>query len=142
MIKFNITEFRKRFEAFSNTSDFPDEVLELRWEISVNYISDNVYGRLSSKQRELGLQLLTAHLLILQQNRQSGVASSQVSSVGEGRESVSFETPPAANNFRWWLGLTQYGQELLSLLEINSVGGLYIGGLPERSAFRKVGGKF
>ncbi|MNJ79317.1 hypothetical protein D3C77_772930 [compost metagenome] len=42
----------------------------------------------------------------------------------------------------YWLGMTPYGMQLMALLKVCTGGGLYVGGLPERAAFRSVGGIF
>jgi hypothetical protein len=52
------------------------------------------------------------------------------------------QAPPAANAWQYWLNTSPYGMQLLALLQAKGVGGLYVGGLPERDAFRKVYGVF
>ena len=50
--------------------------------------------------------------------------------------------PPVKNGWQFWLATTPYGMQLWALLKRMAGAGLYIGGLPERRAFRKVFGTF
>ncbi len=55
---------------------------------------------------------------------------------------IATKPPEARNEWRYWLLTTPYGTQLLALLEMLSAGGWSIGGLPERTGFRKIGGTF
>jgi hypothetical protein len=56
--------------------------------------------------------------------------------------SVQLAAPTTKSGWQYWLASTPYGMQLWAFLSIKSAGGLYIGGRPERRAFRKVGGNF
>jgi hypothetical protein len=71
-----------------------------------------------------------------------GNAPGVMTGATEGTVSVSLQAPPAKDAFSWWLATTPYGAQLRALLLARSAGGFYVGGLPERAAFRKVGGIF
>lgn len=45
---------------------------------------------------------------------------------------------PGTTSYTYWLNSTPYGQQLAALLARCSAGGFYVGGLPERAAFRSV----
>jgi hypothetical protein len=48
---------------------------------------------------------------------------------------VSLTPPPLKNQWQWWLSISPWGQQLWALLQVNSVGGHYIGGSPVLSGF-------
>lgn len=97
---------------------------------------------LEGECRYRALTLLTAHLAALGVLIAAGQVPGLVQTATVDKVSVSLTPPPILTQFQWWLSLTPYGQQLLALLQVASVGGIYIGGLPEISAFRKVGGIF
>jgi hypothetical protein len=90
-------------------------------------------------------QLIVAHIGYLLTNANS-VDDSQgggaVVSGTEGSVSASFVAPPVKTGLEYYLSSSVYGQMLWAMLNVSSAGGEYIGGLPERHAFRKVGGTF
>lgn len=54
--------------------------------------------------------------------------------------SVALKTFDTKDSWVFWLNQTPYGIELLALIKRDNPGGLYIGGVPERSAFMRAGG--
>jgi len=139
--------FRSQFPAFASVTDYPTATLQVYYNISGLYISTNDYGYLNGDGRAYALNLMTAHITAIN-DINAAAAENQSTSVGlvtsasVGDVSVSIQPPPTKSAFDYWLSLTPYGQQLLALLNMIGAGGLYIGGLPERSAFRKVGGIF
>ncbi|EAO0065953.1 DUF4054 domain-containing protein [Salmonella enterica] len=147
-ITFDAALFRKQIPAYADPEKYPDATIESWWEQAACYISTEDYGWLNGNSRALAINLMTAHLMAL-----SGIGSSGASKVtGAGgivtgatidKVSVTLAAPPTATDeFNYWLSLTPFGVRLLALLQAKAVGGFYIGLLPERSAFRKVGGIF
>ena len=142
VITFDVTLFRAQFPAFADPRTYPDLVLQMYWTIGTNFISSNNVGSLNGDSRILALNAMCAHLAAL-----SGlIASGQTPNIIQGstidKVSVTLVPPPVQSEWRWWLNTTPYGMMLLTLLQARSAGGFYIGGLPERSAFRVVGGIF
>lgn len=87
--------------------------------------------------------LMVAHLLAIQASASSGGATGPVASATVGGVSVSFQAPPYGTSaYKFWLMGTPYGAQLLAMLARCSAGGVYVGGSPERAAFRRVGGSF
>jgi hypothetical protein len=88
--------------------------------------------------------LMVAHLLQLQAAQEGGGAGSgPLASATVGGVSVSFHAPPSGTSaYKFWLFGTPYGAQLAAMLARCSSGGLYVGGAPERAAFRRVGGNF
>lgn len=144
-IALTIPDFRALFPHFADAGVFPDQKIQAQFDLATGYISSDSYGDVPVAARTQALYLMTAHLLALgviiatgNYTGQPGVLNS--SSIGD--VSVSLTPPPAKSQWRWWLNTTPYGAQLISLLEFQSVGGFFVGGLPERAAFRKVGGIF
>lgn len=142
---FDVTQFRIDYPQFVDDIAFPDATLQMYWDWATCYISDRDYGFLHGKCRFHAINLMTAHLAALSVIIAQGnytqipglVQSSTISKI-----SVSLTPPPLDNQWQWWLSLTPYGQQLLALLQVQSVGGFMIGGAPVRSAFRNEGGGF
>lgn len=144
---FDIAAFRVSFPEFANITNFPDELLQADWNNATCYITPNVYnyGRLSGDCQYFALTLMTAHLaksalILSNSNYQQVPGLMQQATIGQ--VSVSLTPPKLQNQWQWWLQTTPYGQQLLALLQVKSVGGFYSGGSPERSAFRGVNGGF
>lgn len=89
-------------------------------------------------------QLMVAHLLYIQGQVATGNGNAgAVTSATIDKVSVSFAAPPFGTSaYKFWLFKSPYGGQLLAMLDRCSRGGVYVGGLPERSAFRSVGGVF
>ncbi len=142
VITFDVAAFRAAFPAFADPQKYPDATLEGYWDAACCYISPTDYGYLHGDCRARALNLMTAHLTQLSTMAASGQPTGVGQSATVGQVSVSMVPPPIKNGFQYWLASTPYGMQLWALLRVKSVGGLSIGGLPEKSAFRKVGGIF
>lgn len=145
MIQIDIPVFRTIYQQFLSPIAFPDALIQAQFDMATGYISPNEYGCMTTAVRTQALYLMTAHLLAL------GVIIAAGNYTGRpgvlqgatiDKVSVTLQPPPLRSQWAWWLNLTPYGAQLLALLDMQSVGGFYVGGLPERSAFRKVGGIF
>lgn len=136
MADFPLAKFRLLYPQFAAVSD--DTVTAVS-EQAMCYTSAR--GCTCSEQMWL---LMVAHLLQLGANAESGGAGpqGQLSSATIDKVSVAFVAPPSTSSWTYWLNGSPYGQQLAALLAACSGGGFYVGGLPERSAFRSVGGIF
>lgn len=141
---FDPAAFRLMYPAFASESLYPDATLQMYWDAAGCYIAndDIKCGQLQGQCRFQALNLLTAHLLFLGTLVQKGQTPGIVTASSIDKISVSLLPPPVPNAWAWWLNGSPYGAQLLALLSVKSVGGVYIGGLPERSGFRRVGGGF
>lgn len=140
MIAINLTTFRAMFPQFAAKLD---DVITLQFDLATSYVSADTYGDMSEAARTNALYLMTAHLLALADIIATGNYSGRpgiVTASSVGDVSVTLQPPPAGSQWRWWMNLTPYGAQLVALLDAQSAGGFYVGGLPERAAFRKVGG--
>lgn len=142
---FDTAAFRALFPAFSDTTKFPDALLNAQYGVAQLYIDPNVFPcGPSSDALTYVLQLMVAHLLqlgvIIAHGNYSGVPGIVInSSVGD--VSVGLAMPPyGTDQWRYWMNTTPYGAQLVAFLETLSAGGFLIGALPETASFRKVGG--
>ena len=142
-ITFDIPRFRQRFPMFADETLFPDALLQGYFDTATCYVDNTRGGCLSDTCRELALWAMTAHLCRLFQLIGQGKTPGVTTSATVGSVSVSTTPPPfGTSEWSYWLSTTPYGQMLISLLAGQVAGGLYLNGRPERSAFRKVGGRF
>jgi hypothetical protein len=149
-MEYNDTTFRAMFPEFGNTTTYPAAVIEIYWGLAQDFIaipscpSNGAF--LSGNKGAAALYYMTAHLyaLALQQlnsGQQPGaVQGGYETGATIDKISVQMLAPPADNMWTWWLSQTPYGQALAALLRVAAVGGTSVGGLPERNAFRKIGG--
>lgn len=142
VILFDVAQFRLAFPAFASETLYPDEVLQMYWDEGTCYVSDRDCGRLRGGCRRQALNLMVAHLATLSGIIELGVTPNVILSAGIDKISVSNMPPPVKSQFQMWLAGTPYGLRLWALLNVRSVGGFYVGGLPERSGFRKIAGIF
>jgi hypothetical protein len=142
-LTFDVEEFRAQFPAFADVTTYPDLTLEAYWDAAILYISPNVGCRMTAAQRLRALYLLTAHLTVISTRAANGSKNTYImQSSAIDKVSVSVVPPPLRDEWGFWLSSTPYGLQLLALLTAASMGGMIIGGLPESSGFRKVGGIF
>lgn len=138
-IQFNEANFRALFPAFANTGTYPTVTLQLYWNVATDYISavTPTCGGLKLNQQTLALNQMTAHITQLNTMAASGQAGGVVQSASVDKVSVSLTPPPVPNEWRFWLNQTPYGQQLLALLEVASVGGFFVGGYPTQFTLRR-----
>lgn len=143
VVVLDIPKFRELFQQFADSTKWPDATISMYWDQAICMIEDDCYDCLDDCScTELQVYLLIAHMLQLSINTTKGKQGGLVSSSTVDKISVTKVTPPVSDMFDFWLGQTPYGQQLMTMLLINNVGGFSVGGLPERKAFRKVGGTF
>lgn len=141
----DIATFRLLFPAFADATKFPTPYIQAQWDMGTGYIGAYDGCLLSGASLQNALNLMTAHLLAINVILAAGGAAAQVTvTIGAtiDKITVSAMPPPATSGWAWWLNTTPYGAQLWALLGFKSAGGWYVGGLPERRAFRKVGGTF
>ncbi len=141
MIDLNIQTFRATFPLYADEVTYPDVLLNAQYEIGKYYIADNDCTMVENC-REYALQAMLAHLLYIRDQVNSGNNVGVITSASEGEVSVSLATPVVDDEWHYWFNSSPFGRELIALLEVQSVGGFYVGGNPERRAFRKAGGVF
>ena len=137
--------FRALFPQFADPVKWPDAALSIQFGAATGYVSADTYGDMPVAARTNALYLMTAHLLalgvIIAQNNYSGQVGVVQGAVVDHVQ-ITLTPPPVKSQWQWWLNTTPYGAQLLGLLDAQAAGGFYVGGLPERAAFRKVAGIF
>lgn len=135
---FPLARFRILYPMFDGVES---EVVLAVAEAAICYM-----GRCGGDCEDQLWMLLVAHMLQLRADQDAGngkpgaVVSASINNV-----SVSFATPPAGSAADHWFGLTPFGQQYLALAArcAATIGaGFYVGSMPERAAFRSVGGRF
>lgn len=143
VVVLNIEDFRKDFPAFDDEGRYDNARLQAYFSAASSYVSPEDYGSLTGTSRTRAVYLMMAHLMdYAAQAADGGSAPQQVTSSSIDKVSVTVQPAPAKSQWQYWLSLTPYGMELWALLSQAAAGGFYIGGFPERSAIRKVGGIF
>lgn len=141
----DISAFRLRFPYFANPVKYPDDSITAASEMAGCFIDIANSWYRCQECRDLMEQLITAHILYLMgtattpgQTNVGVVTSASIGSVSVG---LTVNTA-SKGSFTTWLGKSPWGEMLLAMLGRLAVGPIYIGGSPERRAFRKFGGRF
>jgi hypothetical protein len=146
VITFDVTLFRQMFPPFSNVTTYPTDMLQTYWDTATCFISNRNCGSLTGICRQKAINYMVAHLLQLMINIGPNANNAKtpyiLASATIDKITVTTKPPEFKNDWQWWLATTPYGMTLYALLFARSVGGFYIGGLPERAAFRSVAGIF
>ena len=131
LLTFDETLFRAQVPQYANPVTYPNVLLQSYWDLAINYISNvGNYGSLQGNAREYAIDLMVAHLIYLAGLIAAGQVPGLMQNATIDKVTVGLTPPPLKNQFQWWLSLTPYGQQLLALLQVSSVGGFYIGGSP------------
>lgn len=131
---FPVADFITLYPVFSCVPDSEIELVAEQAECYLNNCGGKCYTQL--------WMLLVAHMLKLRQIEESGETAGIITSASIDKVSVSYATPPAGSDSAYWFGLTPYGKQYMVLNKRCGGVGFYVGDMPERSAFRSVGGRF
>lgn len=140
-IPLDISAFRVNFPLYEDETKYPDALLNAQYEIGKCYIADNDCT-MAENCREYALQAMLAHLLYIRDQVNAGNNIGVITSASEGDVSVSLAQPVVDDEWHYWFNSSPFGRELVALLGVQSVGGFYVGGSPERKGFRKINGVF
>lgn len=143
----DIPTFRLLYPEFANATTFSDAYIEAQWDVAVATMGDRDGWALAGAALRNALNLLTAHQMKLALiagtgGSGGGGVAGVVTGATIDKVSVQLAAPTTRSGWQYWLASTPYGMQLWAFLSVKSAGGLYIGGRPERRAFRKVGGFF
>lgn len=131
-------------DLFPQYVGVPDARVQAMWGAAASIVSPWDSCLLYGDRLQTALNWLTAHLLGLAgggASGQSGGGGVITASVID-KIQVQFAAPPTRNGWEYWLAQTPEGMTLWAMFRAWSAGGFYVGGRPERAAFRKVGGRF
>jgi len=133
---YNDQTFRSLFPAFANPATFSDCVLQAYFDAAGNYVSNSNYGFLAQAGSTLpALYLMTAHLAQLGMLISTGQGSGVLIEASIDKISVGLQQVALANQWQYWLNSTEYGKQLLAMLQVQAVGGFYTPGSLGRSGF-------
>lgn len=141
----DIATFRLLFPTFANVTAFPDAYIQAQWNMATGYISPWDSCLASGQSLQNALNLLTAHLMqinVMLAGAGGSPTLGVVQSATIDKVTVTNAVPATRNGWQYWLATTPYGLQLWALLKMLAGAGFYVGGLPERRAFRKVYGTF
>lgn len=143
-IAFDPVAFRAQFAAFANSQCYTDAVLQGYFDLATAFVSpvDCACNMLTGAARVQALNLMTAHVAEMFRLVSEGQTPGVMTSATIDKISVTIKPPPDQSQFQAWLSTTPYGQALNALLQVASVGGFYVGGMPERNGFRRAYGGF
>ena len=137
IVTFNYAQFIERFPEYSDTTLYSQSILQGWWDIAIFYVSNIANcGTVQDDKRQYAIELMMAHLIFLSLLIAGGQVPGLVDAATIDKISVTLVKPPETNQWQWWLNISPYGQQLLALLQVNSVGGYYIGGAPIQAGFR------
>ena len=141
---FNYALFQEQIPEFATSPS--QATLQVYFDMALpmaNNGNDSWCGGFNGAALDMILNLLTAHIAKIQQAVAAGQRTMIVNSATINKVTVSLVAPPTKNMFQYWLATTPYGMQVLALARAQFAGGFYSAkGLPERRAFRKVGGTF
>ena len=132
--------FRTLFPAYADTVVYPAATVQAYWDTATAYVSNRAggcyTGGMTAAQQTLALNQMTAHLLYLGGQVAQGNTPGVMTGATIDKISVTLEPPPAPNQWQYWLNQSPYGQQLLALLQVASVGGFYAStAVPGRAGF-------
>lgn len=132
---YNDADFREIFPALDNPTLYPAKILQMYWDQAGTIIKNTTYGFLAQQSGAMPMNLMTAHLAAIGRLIASGQSPSLPSAATIDKVSVTLVPPPTKDMFDWWLATTPYGQQLLAMLSMAAVGGLYAPGSLGRQGF-------
>ena len=140
-IQYNDQAFRTLFPALAPSTDYASTIPQTYWNVATAYISNRnggcYAGGMTLAQQTLALNLMTAHLVYLTNLIAAGNSPGVTTAATIDKISVTLEPPPAPNQWQYWLNQSPYGQQLLALLQVASVGGFYASSaVPGRAGFQ------
>lgn len=136
---FPLAKFRLLYPVFDQVSD---EVVLATADEALCLTSARGCGCAKPEQYSMWM-LMTAHLLYMAALDAKGqFAPGILSGATIDKITTSFAMPPITTPWQFWLARSPYGQQFQAMLSRCAAMGMYVGGSPERSAFRTVAGRF
>lgn len=130
-------QFRGWFSAFANTSTYPKSLLQECFDAAGFYIANSQFGPLARAKTTLWcLYLMTAHLAQIMTAAIAGQTTGTVVGATIDKITVQLQQFQYPNQWELWLSSTLYGQQLLALLQVQSVGGFSVPAGSGRAGFR------
>lgn len=132
---YNDTNFRALFPAFANPSIFPSILLEQNFATAGLYTQNSPDFLVTVGTNLMLLNLMTAHLTQLGIQIGANQSSGVLTQAAIDKISVTYQQTVLPNQWQTFLASTEYGKQLLALLQVQSVGGFYTPGGLGRAGF-------
>ncbi len=134
-LTFDYAQFIALIPEYSDPVCYPEATLQAFWNSAINYVDNTNFGFVRDESRQYAINLMTAHVIYIANLAKERTVPYLMQTSTIDKVSVGLTPPPLKNQWQWWLSISPYGQQLQALLQVNSVGGAYIGGSPVLSAF-------
>lgn len=136
IITFNYATFQEQIPLYADPTKYPEDEVQIYWNTATFYVTNiGNCGTVQGDKRQYAINLMAAHLIYLAGLAASGQVPGLMQDATIDKVHVALTPPPLSNQWQWWMSLSPYGQQLFALLQVNSVGGYYIGGAPVLSGF-------
>ena len=126
----SVAQFRQDFPEFGNTTTYPDSSVTFWMTIAVSLVNPDRWGVLTDQ----GIELVTAHHLVLAQRDQAAAAVGGVPGEVKGptasksvdKVSVSYDTGAVALSDAGFWNLTTYGVRFMTIARAMGAGGMQL----------------
>lgn len=126
----SVAQFRQDFPEFGNTTTYPDSSVSFWMTIAVSLVNPDRWGVLTDQ----GIELVTAHHLVLAQRDQAAAAvggapgemKGPTASKSVDKVSVSYDTGAVALSDGGFWNLTTYGVRFLTIARAMGAGGMQL----------------
>lgn len=123
-------QFRQDFPEFADTTRYPDSLVTLWLTVGSSLVNADRWGELTN----IGIELVTAHHLVLAARDQQAAAGSGVPGQASGPQSsksidkvsVSYDTGAASIADAGFWNMSTYGQRFLGLSRLMGAGGMQL----------------
>jgi hypothetical protein len=133
---YNDASFRALFPAFANTTTFPASLLQQNFNTAGLYTQNSPDFLVTVGTNIQLLNLMTAHLTQMGIQIAANQASGVLIQAAIDKINITYQETVLNNQWQQWLASTEYGKQLLALLQVQSVGGFTVPGGPGRAGFR------
>lgn len=124
------TQFRSDFPEFANTAVYPDALVQTWLTVAASLVNGSRWMELTN----VGIELVTAHHLVLSMRDQTaasvggvpGIMTGPTSAKSVDKVSTSYDTGAAALDGAGFWSLSSYGIRYLSLARMMGAGGMQI----------------
>jgi hypothetical protein len=123
--QYNDASFRALFPAFSNVTTFPVVLLQQNFNTAGLYTQNSPDWLVTIGTNLMLLNLMTAHLTQLGIQIAANQSSGVLTQATIDKISVTYQETVLPNQWQTFLASTEYGKQMLALLQVQSVGGFY-----------------
>ncbi len=122
----DVKDFRKNFPEFSDEEEYKDDSINVQYKRASFQLDTESY-LMTDEVAKYAMQLMLAHMLIIQDKATKGNQAKTLTSGSEGGVSASFVAPIQSDEFHGFLSTTLYGAQLSPLLKNSSSEAFFCG---------------